>query len=575
MSSLVNYTNKTSMIENKLKNLDSRALEMYNSNEYTPEEIEYFIKTSIVNILNTLGESSMQFRPALTVPVFEHYQSMVGESVDDLAAIVQDGIKLYETNKENAKENEILKTMVYSKVNFLKKNVEALEKSISSEITGKGFSSFNETFGSTENSSNVGGAAINMLSGTLTLGIKKQFGKNSYNIEILEGSDGYPGNTHQAVKKDGDVVFDGELELHADLNDIIDGNSDTWFEYEILELSEETIDKIASLGMEYNEGISWATDKKKINLNLLVTLKIASECNVMTINPFLSKIRGSVSSIIKKITVISEDKTSSQVVLNGVPFDTEQYVTFDNQEVKYVQIELEQTVPYETDIGHYFYGIKDEDTGKVSRTEGPAPSVSLLGLQYSPKTKTFAQPKGYDENEEKIILDDNKIKEELFGIQLKQDNCFKEIIPAKRYLIGIRDLDLSKQEYFEESVYLSKPFKVNEIINTVSLESSEYFPEAFGLKEKWITYSISFDDGKEWLPIYPRYRSHAGPSTYKINSMNMSSGNDGNVKYIYRLYEPKEVMVKITLKRPAVLNGHTPIVFSYNLSMRTGDEVLD
>lgn len=574
MPNLVNYTNKTSVIENRLKNLDSHAADMYNSGEYTSEEIEYYLKTSIVEILNTIGQSSMKVRPALTVPVFEDYQRMTEEAVNDLDASIMDAVSLYRTNQESAGENETFKTMISGRINFLKKNVEALERTLSAETLGKGYSSFHETFGSTINTS-AGSASVNMLSGALTLGVKKQGQKNSYLAEVLDGSTGYPGNTHEALRRNGEIVFEGESDLHADVNSIIDGNDDSWFEYEIIELKEEAVDQTGGLGLEYDEGLSWVTDDKKVTLRLRLTLREQSDCNVFTLRPFLAKVKGSTPALVSSVTVYSEDMTQVQKILGGSVFDSVLFTIFNAQPVKFIDMVLEQTVPYGTEIGHFYYGRINEETGIVSRTEGPLPKVSVLGLTYSPKDKAFLQPKGYDEDGESRFFDENRAKDELFGFSLKEENCHKEILPAGRYLIGIRDAEASYQEFEEKSTYISRIFKTNEKISSVSLESDELFPESFGLKESWIRYYISFDQGKEWLPILPRYRSHTGASTYKINSLDLSKGAEGNVKHIYRLYDSRELMLKIELSRPAELKSSTPVVYSYNLNVRTGDEILD
>lgn len=571
MLNITQYSNKTEMIKSKLRAIDEKAIEMYDSGEFSVKEIEFFLKSSISQALLNLSKPSFQRREALTVPIFEDYESMMKESIQDLRGLLQDCLTLETSLKDLSKKNNLMKKIIWNRISLIKKTIESIFSSLSlEEISGNKWS-FNETFASNEYME-FGDSSIDILSGILTLKETKNEKIKNMSIKIHEDSNGFPGNTHEATQNRGEVVFKGEGGIHADLNDIMDEKDSSWFEYEVFSVNPELLSKIGVDGFEYQEGVSWITDQKEMSLKMTVTLDKETVANKLSLKPFLVNSFGTEPARIRYIKVFSEDKKRSAIISAEENFSEDKVYLFKELPVKTIEMEFVSEDPYDTKIGHYFFG--SEQTEEIVRTKGSNLSVSLLGFKYAGKEGKLTPPSSHDEEGKPLIPDENKMKEEFFGLHLREENCHREILDGKRFMIGIKELFLSKTEYAQSSSYVSKDIVVKDKISSISLESDDYVPKSFGVEANYLKYYISLDDGKEWLPIFPKHRNHNGPSTYRINSL-LSDPAKGNAKLLYRLEDCYKVKVKIEMSRPSLQNGETPVVRNYKIKIQMGDEMID
>lgn len=571
MLNITQYSNKTEIIKIRLKAVDEKAMAMYDSGEYTLQEIELFMKSSIIRTLIDLASPSFQVREALTVPIFQEYSEMMQEAIKDIEGIIED-CKMMEMSLQNLSDkNTLLKKVMWNRISEVKKNIVTLSSDLN--ITGVHGNQwvFSESFASNEHVDSSD-ASIDIFSGVLTLKEIKNEKAKGMSLKIHEESDGFPGNMHEAVQSKGEIIFKGETDVHADLNEIVDEKEDTWFEYEVFKISPYFLEKSGMDGFQYQEGLSWTTEQNEMFLGLTITLDQETLGNKLVLKPSLVNSFGTRPSTIKSIKVFSEDRKNVSIIASQERLGEDKIFLFDEQPIKTIQIEILSEDAYATQAGHYFFGSQKE--GEIVRTSGKNISIEPLGIKYSTKEKKFLPLSSHDEEGKKIIIDKNRIKEEFFGLHLREENCLKEILQADRFVIGLKEIALYKNEYALSSSYVSKNITMDQKISSVSLESDDYVPRSFGVPDNFLKYYISFDDGKEWLPIFPKHRSHNGPYIYGVNSLR-TDHEKRDMKMLYKLEDVFNVKVKIEVSRPVSEKGKTPIVRYYKLKIQTGDEIID
>ena len=145
-----------------------------------------------------------------------------------------------------------------------------------------------------------------------------------------------------------------------------------------------------------------------------------------------------------------------------------------------------------------------------------------------------------------------------------------------RYLIGIRDINIRKREFVQQSEIITKKFTTNKPIKKIMLYTNEIIPEEFlelGLefRNEWIKYYISIND-IDWFRISPMHHSQVGeltipPKIYEINSTDSieERNNQLNKGYINSKEDVYSVRLKIVFTRPTTITTLTPILEEYAL----------
>lgn len=611
MANLIQCINKTKTIDAKCEIIIDKILLQYkNGIIKTESEMLYLLKQALKDFYYSIGKPIYKFNAAKGTPISDHFNSMVEDAFNDMSIIIQDCNNISEAIQSSFVDIELGRKMMNNKIRYIFKKIDDIENKIvvnnNSNIINFTDSFVNLDYIEGNTSKIVNQASIDTTCGVLTLYVedKKEFSKNC-NVEILQESNGFPGNTHAIDVLDGEPHFIGENNLHMDLDEVIDNNIDTWLEYEAFNIDDKIIEECNSFGFNFKEGVSWILEDDTLKLSLKITMGSPSVCNWLSLTPFISENKGAEPSSITSVTISDGDSTVQH--LNTVlQFDNDTVILFVPQVVSYIIINFEQKIPYELNIGHTYFTkanssnilIFDEFQNTLySRVDGPNVSVELLGMKYDPNTKKCIQPKNYTVDDNNVYIDSRLIKKQLFTLPPSTDKIKsnREIIAAYRYFIGIKNISISNYKFSDTSVYVSKPFNTKESIKSITLESDEMILKEFddlieddnGVKTEdaikygwgkgqWIKYAITLNNGNTWIDIYPKHRSFQGPCTIKINSDIPSyQRNTKNIIYIDPLIEPTSVKIKITLQRPTGDIYKTPVVYQYRLNTLTGDENIE
>jgi len=590
MGNLLQYTDKSLTIDNKLSSLLSQIRYDYdNGNIRTETEYYYRIKNMLAEFYLSLTNPTFKYRPAVSTPMSDEYNAMILESVSDMEYIIKDCEALNNLVSQSFTDAELSRLMMTNELAYITKKIAAISESIAkNQPTGTVI--FTELFNDLEmtgNESSSDSCHVNTLDGILTLKRNMSTSTLISKIEIdNEISNGFPGNTHCVDTLNNELHFIGQDGLHLDTEAIIDNNKDTWFEFELFSVTDETRKSCNSYGFEYDEGVSWVNNNEILRLKLVATLPAGSICSWVTIIPYLSEIKGVKNCFLEKCEIITSSNNVYQVAVNKV-FDDTLVFPFPVQSVSRVEFTFAQPSKYSTKIGHFYYTSADTSNMSIfqdfdysdmfARVNGNQPSVSLLGGKYNPATQwiTYADSETEESSSEYI-------KNKLFSLPESSisQKANQEIIEAYRYMIGIRSINMSSYTFTEKGEYVSKIFTTDDVITSICLESKEYIP---GEDSEIVGYFISLNGGITWHKIYPIHRAYAGIYKYYVNNDSIenlltSDNTSKKSKNLSIVGEARSIQIKITMNRPENIDNKehaTPIVYEYKLKLTTGGETIE
>ena len=542
-------------------------------------EYKYLLRLALRDIYASIGKPSMRVRPATGLPVSKAYNDTMREVHEDLSSVFAEADMLSQALHHSFEQMEIDRQALNNRLKHVEDRLRisfALQQPVDKTYFRDSF--INQDFCDFEM---VDGerASVNPREAALTLSKtdSDEF-KDDVRVTILNSSNGFPGNTHQVRAVGGILKFAGEENAHLDLNNMIDGNTDTWFEYEIYDISDAARQETSGYGFEYDEGISWLRqDDQPLRLDLQIELTEAKTLNWLSLVPFIPADKGATPPLITKL-VIDDGKGNRQVINSGVEtFGDEKIYMFSRQKCKFIHISLEQPTGYETWLGHiYFKEIQGEQLSffevaqhEGKRIDGPSPSVELLGLKYDPNTKSANQPvmRGQYQPPSQMAIVNG-----LFTPPQTASNVQANIeaLSAWRYHIGLKDITSANYRFAVESTYISHPFRCIHPISEIELIVNEHTPVEFG-DGAWVKYFISVDDGQSWSRITPLHNKEPD-ATYKylINAGIPSEIRQANTGYIETLEPVREVRIKIEMVRPTDIvdaEYYSPIVKEYTLAI--------
>ena len=590
MGNLLQYTNKSKTIDNKLNSLLSQINYDYNNgNIRTETEYYYRIKTMLTDFYDSLTKPTFQYRPAISTPMSDEYNAMITEAYNDMEYIIKDCETLSDLVSQSFTDAELRRTMMANELSYISKKVTAIGESIAKHQP-IGTVVFTELFNNLEITGNIDSSRcchVNTTDGILTL---RQNSKTDASISKLEIdneiSNGFPGNTHCVDTLNNELHFIGQDGLHFNPSAIIDGNKDTWFEYELFSITDEVRKQCNSYGFEYDEGISWVNNKDILKLKLTIHLAANMTCSWVTIVPYLSEIKGIKSCYLEKCEIITSSNNVHEVAVNQI-FDGTLIFPFPSQEISRIELTFVQPSKYLTKIGHFYYTSADTSNMSIfqdydysdmfARIDGEKPSVGTLGVKYDPVTKwiTYA-------DSATSLPDNDYVKDKLFTLPESTISCKsgQEMIDAYRYMIGIREIKLSSSTFESYGEYVSTTFVTDEVITSITLDTKEYIP---GNNPDILRYYISLNGGITWHQIYPMHRAYQGIYKYYVNNDSIENllANDNAQKKSKNLSiigEAKSIQIKIEMDRPVDVDNEeysTPIVYQYKLKLTTGGETIE
>ena len=588
---LLQYTDKSETIDNKLSSLLNQINYDYqNGNIRTETEYYYRIKNMLSEFYDSLNKPTFKYRPAVSTPMSDEYNAMIIESYNDMEYIIKDCEALSKLVKQSFIDAELSRNMMSNELAYLSKKISAIGESIAKNQP-IGTVVFTELFSDLEMTGNLNSQKcchVNTTDGILTLKQEICSKTDISKIEIdNEISNGFPGNTHCVDTLNNELHFIGQEGLHISPDAMIDGNKDTWFEFELFSITDETRKNCNSFGFEYDEGVSWINNKELLRLKIIAHLSTGTTCSWVTITPYLSDIKGIKNCILEKCEVITTSNNVYQVAINK-PFDDTLVFPFPPQEVNRIEFTFVQPAKYMTKIGHFYYTSADTTNMSIfqdydysdmfARVDGTKPSISLLGCKYDPKTKWITY-----QNNDTELPSDNYIKEQLFSLPestiAKKAN--QEMLDAYRYMIGIREIQIASCTFVEYGEYVSNVFVTDDVITSITLESEEYIP---GNNSDILRYYISLNGGTTWHQIYPIHRAYQGIYKYYVNTDSIENlicvdNSKKKSKNLSIAGEPHSIQIKIEMNRPEGddpnLKYASPIVYGYKLKLTTGGETIE
>lgn len=589
MGNLLQYTDKSKTIDNKLNSLLNQINYDYqNGNIRTETEYYYRVKNMLTEFYESLTKPTFKFRPAVSTPMSDEYNAMIRESYSDMEYIIKDCEALSELVSQSFIDAELGRIMMQNELSYLSKKIAAIGESIAKNQP-EGTIVFTELFNDYEFTGNVqadNACYVNTNDGILTLKRDASAGVDIAKLEIdNEVSNGFPGNTHCVDTLNSELHFVGQNGLHMNLNAITDSMKDSWFEFELFSITDEVRRACNSLGFEYDEGVSWINNEEVLRLKIIAHFPAEQVCSWISITPYLSDIKGVKNCILEKCEVFTASNNVYRVA-NNVVFDEVLVFPFPPQAINRVEFTFVQPSKYLTKVGHFYYTSADTSNMSIfqdydysdifARVDGPKASIGLLGVKYDPTTKWIQYPDSSTE-----LPEAQYTKDGLFTLPpstIERKSC-QEMIDAYRYMIGIRGISITSAVFAKTGEYISKAFTTDDVITSICLETSEYIP---GNDAEILRYYISLDGGITWHKIYPMHRAYQGIYKYYVNNDSIENllttdAAQKKSKNLSIVGEPKKIQLKIEMDRPDVDNEQyaSPIVYQYKLKLTTGGETIE
>lgn len=589
MSNYLQYTNKSTLIDHLVLQMFSEIQNDYNNGEIkTEKELFYRLKEAIQQLQSTLNRPTFKPRYASNLPILEDYHEMIDELVNDIYYLFSDCESINQSLTQSFTEQEEKRTTYKNEIRYLTHKINKLKEKITPTLSNQ-YRIVSNSFLEEERQTSIGKtlAYINQSDGVLMLPFTTSVSYNDLlSVEVLERSNGVPGNTHVADYLNGEIYYDGQTNLQLDLRSMIDGNVDTWFEYEGFKISDSVYERCDGFGFNYDEGLSWIIEEDGLILRLKLKLENPQFCNWLSLTPYLSEQKGVKASYLTRC-FLSDEAGNNQEINQAQLFEETIVLTFNPQVISTIILEFDQQHQYEVQVGHQAYFKVNSSNYNVFNTlnveesrryNGPLPSVQYLGLSFEPKTKTFSQP-----STERIshLSNEEFTKKSLFQAMpdLEQAKSQLELINAYRYSIGIKDVTLAYYNFQDQGEYISQVFETEDAISSVTLEAVEFIPEGIG-EGYGIQYFLNFNQGEQWYPIVPVSRSYQGICQYEINNGNLDRylrpSRKNESQGILTLFETiNRVQIKIVLSKPENAEIQTPMVYDYRLKITTDGDYFD
>lgn len=363
---------------------------------------------------------------------------------------------------------------------------------------------------------------------------------------------------------------------------LIDGNPDSVFEFEMVNIPESYKKQV------FYYDVEWAKGKEHddlLRVKIVVQLPKSETINWINLNPYHAA--GSTGTVnvysirtsndgIEYRGLFQNDQFVLNQEINKTPqsyraedlfdgsenfaktkFSGQGVWSFPSREAKYIEFVLEQPNSYKELLGQEAFYRRKKDSTSFTRIRKQEVPSNIIDEKYGIHT----------------VNSDYEIKKVL------------EAIEGWRYAIGVRDIDIMSFEFAETSEYISKPFLLEDGIKKVLLYANEKVPPMY--KEKvsesndWVQYFVSFDD-IDWHRISPQHQQPVNDKfPAKILSIN---DNESDIENAFALHKqnlqlkelPKQVRLKIIMKRPEKttedeipLLHTTPLVEDFALKILT------
>lgn len=458
--------------------------------------------------------------------------------------------------------------------------------------------------------------------GQAILPISKRNAWPVVNIYINK-SNGFIGNNHLAVRSEN--LLEGDNYKYAwedsasfsEKRNIIDQNPLTFFEYEALNVLEDSLTETRSQDefsyivddetlVQANRGslVNWSKHNMSEPLILDFTLSSTSpaKANSINITPYFGNSRVvAVDSIVLKISDGTEKEILNNSIYIGLSpeffnnqssknyFLNQATIYFEEEEVLEARVKMSQTQFNRVDILHTYWST-DYQNEKITDN-----SPFYGSVRFNPKSvdeQVYSEVR-FDQTAITPMLTKpnlfkaGKINTKTVAVSLIKKNVTagssttynvpikiqREILKADRMSIGIRDVSLSYDTYASYAEMTSLPFYFDLPIETVvlNIDSNE---GSFTVNDTLISAELSAD-GKTWMPIAAVQSGFSGneDSVPEVLAFNQNIPNGYRLPGVsYYTYpdipgEVKSLILKLKIKKNSTSNI-TPALYSYTLGVK-------
>jgi len=476
-----------------------------------------------------LGQPSFKFRPAEkhTPPLSEDCNAMLVEAVEDIAFLRDAAQAIAEQIQNNfnfhVAELQALKSRLPS-FRDVYSSLPGLYRIKEDFTSGRAFRAAAFPLARVipyavtlqeERSEDVSSSAfVRILPGDSADGITGSY------------SNGFPGNIHEYFGGN----FVGYTNAHADYAAVLDGNPDTWFEYELVSLLPEHRPRYGRYFTFKGARVLW--DRAPEGGQLVLALELMWEKPV-TVSQFVlnfyAPARG-YSPVLKKVKV-SSDGVEPPVTLSAFSHYVnagELVVSFAPRQCRVAQFFFAQPFAYLTEVGCLYYS--DGDI---------ALSLEKLGVDEG----------GYSYRKNPSLV---ALKDALAGIPQWEVT----VVPALRYVIGIRDIRANSAVYVPASEVISDWYELPFYPSRLMLFVDDNVPPGTSIE-----YAVSAD-GVTWSPVTPLGRGPKDVLEVVIDPLWREAAEVGDGTLILR-QPTNKFMIRAVLRSDN--SAITPVLRSYEL----------
>lgn len=458
-------------------------------------------------------------------------------------------------------------------------------------------------------------------------------------VTILDSSNGFLGNNQEIdLKSIGvttayfdtsidqqDFAFVAQTDRHANLKHVIDSDPTSWIEYEYYLVAEKDREKAKGFNFTYRKPdpedpskevlVDWGsgpgfTVKEKntatldgfqyvpgpdagvLKLDLQIDLLESFKITSINLTPYAMQDNKNHPILVSKVETSEDSSTwvgiqpNDMWIANDKNLDTVRIAdnsvvgdgvwVFPERTVRYIRLQLRQKNPVDSVIGHVYWEAKPKTANStematpstVGNTGDRTKSVDAGGERKLGPVPPVSNPVTY-----------NDPKYSTVGDLVKRVELFN----GKRWGIGVRDIAIDQVGYKTTGIIISKPFKINGVVDRVSLEADVEIPETFPSDggELWVKFFVSPDDGINWFPISRVQDDFLNiPEIIAFNDPLPEEYRETGVGYHTVSGSVNSVRLKIELSRPAQTGTSTnvaadesltasssPIVKSYKLKV--------
>lgn len=371
----------------------------------------------------------------------------------------------------------------------------------------------------------------------------------------------------QNTKEQWDLLFN--IDPHSNTAHILDGKANTWYEHQLINVSEEykkpgyqgQFPDTKGYGWHWNDGtpIYDGDRNESLEFSIIIELPEVTTINWIDFYPYfpnessyliINEVATSINNAGDYVSCLMDPGNRGVYIGSGsvsLPIDVKDRNKFrghgtwlfNARPAKYIKLKMTAEKPYDCNIAHLYFEVSYEkkvtkrvlffksthtsyhkqriDDIKFDREKvlGFTGDVDIIGNWADAGRDAAGFLGGVIGGLLGAIV--NIFYDEKIEVKNEQIHSGFDIYPAEgghgwRWCVGIRGIDIYSYKYTTKSVFMSKTFPLNKPLKELSLSVSEFIPEEFykdnqKTRNSWIRYYISVDDGNTWHPISPLERS--------------------------------------------------------------------